>query len=83
MLNKEKAELIKKMSEKEEVKMRELSDVCEKELGAFAKCLRGNVYCKLAMGSRNVLCPYLSEECDHNGIRPCMNPDYETLKSEN
>jgi len=80
---KEKAELINKMSEKEEVKVRELSEICTKELGGFATCLNGNVYCNLALGNKNVLCPYLSNKYDKNGIRPCLNPAYQTLKSEN
>lgn len=34
--------------------------------------LLGNHYCPGAMSNRNFLCPYLSENKDHNGIRECL-----------
>lgn len=65
------------MQEKE--KQISLEEICKNDSGAFVVPLMGNVYCKLALGGRRILCEHLSYIRDHNGMLNCMNPIYEKL----
>ncbi len=60
---------------KKKDKPRSLENICEKE--DFHTELNGNVYCSLNLKpEKKVICRYLSDKPDQNGLYPCMKAEY-------
>ena len=60
-----------------EQEARTLEQICQEE-GGLNTILLDNIYCSLGY-NKKIGCKYQSEYKDHNGLYPCINPEYQNL----